>query len=339
MQLPETKSNTRIAVLSPFPLGENGYPHIDAIANGLSILGADVSVYHMPERGLFLAESASWHSLRNLKTAKAALLKWKYILTCSIKTAYRCLKIRREGYHSIICIDNYIYTHASFFCTGTIILWSLDFVGPDNLISISSVQRLVKLITYKALASKRLLIIQDQDRENDLLKSLGSNSGLRLNSFYLPVSLQCTTDPSRFLRLSPASIPILLQIGGINIKRSLSDQIIKIIGLCNGKYELYLHGFFSHEIIHILRQSKYIPFISSIPLSPAQIPDVVRKCDIGLVLYGVNDLNFKNLANASNQLVEFLRCGKPVIAYGNEYLCCKVENGMSRRQEGRIRKL
>ena len=321
----KSKSKIKIAILSPFPLGENGYPHIDAIANGLSILGADVSVHHMPERGLCLAESASWRSLRQLKTVKSALLSCKYILTCSLKTAYRCLKIRREEYNAIICIDNFIYVHASTLCTGKIILWSLDFVGPDNLISNSSLQSLVKLLTYKALENKRHLIIQDRDREIDLFESLGLSADLRLNSFYLPVSLQCTADSSRFHRLCPAPIPILLQIGGINIKRSLSDQIIKNIALCNGKFELYLHGFFSHEIVHILRQSKYIPFISSIPLSPNQIPEVVRKCDIGLVFYGVKDLNFKNLASASNQLVEFLRCGKPVIAYGNASLCDKIE--------------
>ena len=198
-------------------------------------------------------------------------------------------------------------------------------MGPDNQISNSCVQRGIKWLTIHSLAKKGLLIIQDQDRENDLLESLGPSVRLRLNTFYLPVCLQPIVNSAQVNKRKPASIPLLLQIGGINAKRSLSDQIIKSFQLCQDKFELYLHGFFSHEILSVLRKSEYIPFISSITLDPSQIPNVVKKCDIGLVFYGVNDLNFKSLANASNQLVEFLRCGKPVIVHGNASLCLQVE--------------
>ena len=323
--MPTKEPAFKISLFSPFPLGENGYPHIDAIVNGLSILGANISVHHMPERGLFLAESPLWPSRNPLRAAKRAFLSWKNILSLIVKTASHCLKIRRQNPDVIICIDNFTYSLASLFCIGNVILWSLDFVGPDNLISNSCVQRGIKWLTIHSLAKKGLLIIQDQDRENDFLESLGPSIRLRLKSFYLPVCLQPIVNSSQVNKRNPASIPLLLQIGGINAKRSLSDQLIKSFQLYQEKFELYLHGFFSHEILSILRESEYIPFISSIALDPSQIPAVIKKCDIGLVFYGVDDLNFKSLANASNQLVEFLRCGKPVIAYGNASLCFKVQ--------------
>jgi glycosyltransferase involved in cell wall biosynthesis len=55
-------------------------------------------------------------------------------------------------------------------------------------------------------------------------------------------------------------------------------------------------------------------------LHPNQIPNLLSNYDVGVLGYKIMDSNFYYISNASNQLVEFLRCGLPIIVFGDSNL-------------------
>lgn len=108
-----------------------------------------------------------------------------------------------------------------------------------------------------------------------------------------------------------------MQIGGINSFRSASDKLIDDYQLNHAKYDLFLHGYVMDDIKQQILHSEYLPTTSTIELSPDEVYKVVEKGDIGFICYNSENKNFFYTKFASGQIVEFLRCSKPVIVFGH----------------------
>ena len=312
-----------VVFISPLPLGDKGYPHIDALIHELK-KSCYVHYIKTDERGYLLGMHKGLRKPRSPSQVIRDLWRLKKTICSILKIAWQCFFVARINGGILVCIDNYIYAICSLIAPSRTVLWSLDFVGPDNNQSKSFIQKVIRLQTGAALLNNGALIIQDEERKADLLMSLAINSSSKIKTFYLPVSLQ-EVDYQGFPKTFANKRPLLLQHGGINSYRSASDQLIANYNRNFSMYDLYLHGYISSEITCMLNSIDRVPFLSSIALRPSQIPKLVMKCDIGVIFYNVKDLNFRSMANASNQLVEFLRCGKPVISFGNQSLAARMD--------------
>jgi glycosyltransferase involved in cell wall biosynthesis len=155
-----------------------------------------------------------------------------------------------------------------------------------------------------------------------LLASLpGCIYAQEIRCFYLPVSL--TQVPITEERISLR--PVLMQLGGIS-PFTYSLKLFEAYQKSYSSFDLFLHGFISEEFICQADQCEKIPVLSSVPLGAENLPKIVSRSDIGFLYYnGNSDLNYYNIRNASGQLVEFLRLGKPIIAMGKNNLQSLIE--------------
>jgi glycosyltransferase involved in cell wall biosynthesis len=309
----------KLLLVSPFTDDRDLYPHLRNFMDEIS-KDYDIDYFHVKERGYWI-ESI----LGNLK--RNPFKKGSYSAIYNIfKNSVQLFLKRWQHYDAVIAIDNFPYALASFFTGKTVTLWSHDFVDSSQAKSKKFIHRLIALATKSSLKKNNRLIIQDADRLALFLDANNCDESPK-HIFYLPVSLTAASPNTQNVLCSMRStLPILMQIGGINISRSNSDQLLEHFQKNSHKFKLFFHGFISGEIQAILREQDILPLISSVSVSPSQISQIVDACDIGFVSYVANDLNFHFIARASGQLVEFLRCGKPIIVMGNTNLQKYVED-------------
>jgi glycosyltransferase involved in cell wall biosynthesis len=85
------------------------------------------------------------------------------------------------------------------------------------------------------------------------------------------------------------------------------------------------HGYVDAEMSRRIDAAGARPRVSSTVVAPTDVFKVVETCDMGFLAYNSERPDFHYIANASGQLVEFLRCGKPVIAFGRSNLQQLIE--------------
>ncbi len=222
-----------------------------------------------------------------------------------------------EEFLSIIAIDNLTYSLASS-VYDNVILWSHDFVTNDQEHFDTSIQSEIRLLTKHYLANTKKIIIQDRDRLN-LFMQIHEVEDLQLDIFYLPVSLHQNI-VSHTVESLNLRTPKLLQIGGINQFRSSSKDLIMHYQKNSNRYKLYLHGFIDRDIQQLINTVDIKPLTTNAILNSAEVYKIVEDCDIGIICYNVSNKNFYLTAFASGQLVEFLKCSKPVIVFGHTNL-------------------
>jgi glycosyltransferase involved in cell wall biosynthesis len=310
-------SRKKILLVGPFPDDANMYPHLRAFISSLGQT-CDVTYRHFPERG------DSWHVwagyLRN-PSHKNFLRAVKHLLRL---LKHGLMLFRERGrFDVVIAIDNFLYILCDrFFPHQAVILWSHDFISHDQPRKGYFLQPSTAKLTANALARRGRVIIQDADRLALLLASIPLQDAATVSSvFYLPVSLPRVSAERR----KPSQRPVLMQLGGIS-------QAMGSIGLLEqyqekcGLFDLYFHGFVAEEFVLHLNDAEYFPTVSSVPIHAGKLFRIVAKADIGFVFYdGNNDLNYFNIRNASGQLVEFLRQGKPLVAGGCNSLRALME--------------
>jgi glycosyltransferase involved in cell wall biosynthesis len=113
---------------------------------------------------------------------------------------------------------------------------------------------------------------------------------------------------------------VIMQIGGLNSWRSHTDFLLNQYRIGHDKFELMLHGVFDHEILSMISLLPQKPTMSKLAVPFDKISPIVDQCSIGFVGYKPLDEQFRLIKNASGQLVEFLRCGKPVLIMGGNNL-------------------
>lgn len=277
------------------------YPHLKDVVDFFQ-LNSGAEYLYFSQRGYFLGY---------LQGIKPNIIYALSILISIIDLLKFIFKNMKTKYSQIVVIDNFAYIATSIFSKKTI-LWSHDFVTNDQPHKKSFYQWIIFKGTSFFLKKNKKIIIQDIDRLKLFCESYHLNMS-SLNVFYLPVSSRSIVR-EEFKRT--LLVPKVLQIGGINQYRSCSHDLVLQYQKSSKKYELYLHGFFDKHSILFIKKQDQIPFCSTLELNASDVFKIVDKCDIGFIGYRSENLNFYYIAHASGQLVEFLKLGKPIIAYG-----------------------
>ena len=288
------------------PYGNITYPHLKQVVQHFSNLGGEYFLFR--ERGYFLNECFSPGL-----SIKAWLQSVYTLAVISVDSVMLIGKRLLNEYDLVVAVDNFAFILASALFKN-VVLWSHDFVTEDQERSSAWIHRLVKSKVEACLSRSANIIIQDETRLELFCARYMPSSQESADAFFLPVSLM----PSAIYTGSEVSRikPVLLQIGGINAWRSMSDKLLGHYQIYHTDYELALHGFIDKDMLQRIRYADIVPWASSINLDAESVYKIVEKCDIGFIAYNANDHNFYYIAKASGQLVEYLRCAKPVIVMG-----------------------
>ncbi|OFX67885.1 MAG: hypothetical protein A2X12_07310 [Bacteroidetes bacterium GWE2_29_8] len=301
----------KILIFSPFKNDNNLYPHCAVFFKELANF-ANIDFQFFSERGLVLERISKIIKQEPLK-------KFSYQRLIDVKNEYKYLleKYKNTDYDIVIAIDSVPYIIASMiFKTSKIILWSHDFRSYDESVSKNILYKLSNRYTRHYLLKNKSLIIQDDAREEVLLKSINVKKDC-VKTMYMPVSLK---EVNAFKEYNPNDKPMLMQIGGISDYRSYSDLLIKHYNENSELYDLTIHGYISDEIKILLQNISNKPVVSDGFYNPLETHNIVINSNIGFIAYVPTDLNFQNIRFASGQLVEFLRTGKPLIIMGKTNL-------------------
>lgn len=292
------------------------YPHLKQVVQHYLALGSEYCLFR--ERGYFLDECFSPGL-----SIKAWLRSVYTLAAISIDSARLISKRLTNKYDLIVAVDNFAFIVSSALFRN-VVLWSHDFVTNDQKRSHAWIHRLIKRKVSACLINKADIIIQDETRLGLFCARYMSADRANVNAFFLPVAL--LPPNATFIETSTKhKLPVLLQIGGINAWRSMSDKLLGHYQIYHVDYELALHGFIDKDMTQRIRHADLVPWASSIDLDAESVYRIVEKCDIGFIAYNANDLNFHYIAKASGQLAEYLRCAKPVIVLGNTDLRRLVE--------------
>lgn len=292
------------------------YPHLAQVIGFFLQRGDHYTLFR--ERGYFLDDA--FRPGLSPKRWAASILTLAFLVADTLRlTASRVF----GGYDLVVAVDNFAFV-VSAHLFSDVVLWSHDFVTDDQPRANSRIHRWLKRRVENALARHPNLIIQDENRLDLFLARYGSGVRSGINRFLLPVSLPHCRRSLSNTTCSAGSRPLLLQIGGINAWRSMSDRVLAHYQTHHECYELAFHGFIDQAMRQALARAAYLPWVSSETVAAEDVFKVIEKCDVGLVAYQSDDKNFFHIAKASGQLVEYLRCGKPVIAMGNTELLSLV---------------
>lgn len=296
----------KILIVGFQPYEKITYPHLKQVVDYLSERGSDYCLFR--ERGYFLDED--FKPSLSLKAWRRSIYKFGTIVIDSIGLIVKRLL---NTYDLVISIDNFAFIAASALFKN-VVLWSHDFVTDDQERSNAWIHRLIKQKLSENLNEKAGIIIQDETRLSLFCDRYLSNRDDDIDPFFLPVSLLPGKTYAEFELQKP---PVLLQIGGINRWRSMSDKLLCHYQTHFRDYVLAFHGFIDKEMQQSIKSVDYLPWASSIELEANCVCKIVEKCDIGFIAYNASDSNFYYIARASGQLVEYLRCGKPLIVLGS----------------------
>lgn len=309
----------RVLIISPFVNDKNLYPHL---AQFIECLKKEyiVEYFYFAERGYWIE-----NVLRKIKKAPFKSKSYKP-LNKLLRSIVRLKLLNVKQFESIIAIDNFIYTCCGIFKShNNLILWSHDYVAKDNISYSLPIHQKIYKKAKKILLKNKKIIIQSKARMHCLEEAFDLDfdaNNIKVN--YLPISL-IPLKGSELYSTNLAERPILMQIGGINDHRSNSDKLLSVYQNSYNSFELYFHGYFENKIIKQLYSSKVLPICSSLTVSSEQMPTIISKSNIGFISYVAKDQNFKEIAWASGQFSEFMRCSKPVIVFGNTTLNELVE--------------
>jgi glycosyltransferase involved in cell wall biosynthesis len=303
----------KIGVISPFPEGGGTYPQVGYFAKWIRCHAA-VEWLKISERGFQLDSLVDRTLLaRNVRASLSAAKL--------IAADWRAVKRIGERSDLLIAIDFMALVLAACASDKPIAFWSHDFISIDERRHGRKINQLWMLAIKRALTKARNLIIQDKDRLRALEKSLGLTAEqLNLSIFFLPVSLPASTEQSQGRRLVKRQKPTVMQIGGLSAFRSNTDFLIEQYRKDDQRFELLLHGLVFPDIAASLSALSPCPLINDSFVSFDKISEVVQRCSIGFVGYRPGDEQFRLVKNASGQLVEYLRLGKPVVSMGHNDL-------------------
>jgi hypothetical protein len=293
-----------LLLISAIPInGKGQYPHLTETYEWLrNYFNCDHIL--VEERGLNLQKVVSKY-----KNNKKSLNPFTKLLidTKSLREIYK-------HYEVIIALDDFTYISARLANMKNCILWSHDFIPNDNVNFGNILNRAIRFMIKFILKPKKIII---QDPQRFKLYCDTYRIKRQINVFYLPVALNKIND----VEIKKKYDIGLIQIGGINCERSMSDRFLNFVLRSQIQLRCLFHGFVKDDfrsMTHSLSSNRFE--ISENDLEPSQLPNLIKKYQIGLVGYEAFDRNFQLISMASNQVVEYLRCGMPMIVMGNSNL-------------------
>lgn len=294
----------RLAVVSPFAETGDTYPPVAALARTLR-RQFEVTWVPIGERGLFvdrLVEDTllSGRARRSLAAATALGRDW-----LASRAAMR-------GEDLVVAVDFMAFAHA---CSGTrrpVVLWSLDYLSDDEARYGRRINRAFLGAIRAGLRRNPHVISQDAARFASFARSMRLPAE-SLAWHRLPVALPAVGPPAAS---GWRGRPHVMQIGGINISRCGSDFLVDRFRRHVGAFDLTFHGRVHDEMRGLLASLGGAVTVSSAMVEPEQVPRIVSRCSVGFIGNRQGHEQFRLLKHACGQLVEYLRCGKPVISMG-----------------------
>jgi glycosyltransferase involved in cell wall biosynthesis len=299
------RTRLRVAVVSPFAEAGDTYPQVAELARLLR--GRfEVSWTLIGERGLFfdrLVENSllSGDARRSFAAAGALGNDW-----LASRAAIR-------GADVVIAIDFMAFAHACAATRRPVVLWSLDYISDDETRYGRKINRAFLAAIRAGLRSNPFLITQDETRFASFARSMRLPAeSLAWHS--LPVAL-----PAADVTVAAtgwSGKPRVMQIGGINISRGYSDFLVERFRAHGGAFDLTFHGRVYEDMAATLESVRGEVTVSSQMVEPERVPQIVSRCSVGFIGNREGHEQFRLLKKACGQLVEYLRCGKPVISMG-----------------------
>lgn len=293
----------KILIVSFWKDNEMMYPHLRTVLSGLKALYGEnnVQYFRFFERGYSFALDISF-----LKVFKIWIGILKVLLKLFVLNFF-------SQFDKIILVDHFTYVCANFVLPkDKLIFWSFDIMGDDSTYYKYKFIRFILSLNAKFLKANPKLIVQTPER----LKLLERTLKVKLKEddvCFLPVFIGKLTNVPSF-KIS-GDIPKLLQCTGFDGQRYTEELIAQYQKDSN--YKLYLHGIHIHTLEKSIEQLDKKPEILKEYVLPDKVYEVVQNYDIGFLGMKLREDNCKYLYGASGQLLELLRCGKPVISLGD----------------------
>jgi glycosyltransferase involved in cell wall biosynthesis len=297
----------KICIVSPFPEGGDTYPQVACFARYLR-QNASVEWVTIWERGFRLDRL-----IDNTLLAGDIAAAWR--ASRQIATDWRSVARARRGCDLIVALDFMALVLGSLGSAIPVILWSHDFIPNDEERHARKINQLWLGAVRRALRKAKGVIVQDAARGSALMSSIGDTG--RVTPYLLPVSLPPADGEAR--SSMPGSKPKVIQIGGLSAWRSCTDFLLDQFAAHPDRFSLFLHGSVDPDVSSRVRAMPDVE-VSDGFVESTLIPGIVSRGDIGFIGYKPVDQNFASVKNASGQLVEYLRCGKPLISMGTNDL-------------------
>lgn len=289
-----------LLVVSAWKDDETMYPHLRFVLENLKAVYGDVQYFHFFERGYSFAKNLSFTNAYSL---------WKRVIKNLLQLKLLCLK---HKFDKILIVDHFTYVCANFILPkDKLIFWSFDIIGDDSSYYKYKFIRFILYLNSKFLSANPKLIIQTPER----LRLLERTLKIKLKKddvCFLPVFIGKLNHAPNFTMSS--ELPKLLQCTGFDGQRYTEELVLQYQKDSN--YALSLHGINTQSLKKITEGLEKLPSISSECVLPNKLYEIIENSDIGFLGLKLNEENCQLLYGASGQLLEFLRCGKPVISFG-----------------------
>lgn len=291
----------KILIVSAWENNESMYPHLRTVLDLLNENGIQAEYYQFFERGYSFASS--------LSCAKAFKL-WKRVIKHLWLLKRFCDK---NNFDKILVIDHFTYVCANFILPkNKLVFWSFDIMGDDSTYYKFRFIRFMLYLNSIFLKHGGKLVIQNSERCGVLERTLKMRISAG-NVCYLPVFIQkLDVEVTHSLH---DNCPILMQCSSFDGDRYTEELIAQYQS--DSAYVLYLHGMHIHVIEEYIKDIPKKPILLVDKVLPGNVYQIIEKSDIGFLGMKLLEDNCKYLYGASGQLLEFLRCGKPVISFGN----------------------
>ena len=235
-------------------------------------------------------------------------------------------KIFKQKISAIVAIDHNALNWAANYANNDtkLVFWSHDFILTDHTWNRSYLIRKMLESNRKNIKKYKLIIVQCPDRGKELDSILLSQE---IKKFYLPVSLK-NDEFSRKISLEKAQNQPCKKINIMSITISegrMSDLLLNAYQDMDASIVLHFHGSISRTILDMVKNSQRNPEIHSLQDSFSKMRKIISSMDIGYLSYSVECTNDHLISKASGQMVEFLRFGIPIIAFGPSNLGEYVE--------------
>lgn len=228
---------------------------------------------------------------------------------------------KREPYEFIIGFDFKGILRATIvgvFTKSEIVYHSLEFFEPEKL-SIKNIA--FKFFEIIGAAKSKYIFTQDQTRLGFLKGNLFQSKNKFKIIYNSPIGggIQEKTNYFRDLFKIDKRKIIVLAVGSITTDHYII-QLLNSLNTWDEKYVLVVHGWFPDEQIKTYitgEMSKYPSrlFISTFYFNNSEKYIPFKSCDIGFVGFEPKNNNLKYAAGSAGKLFDFMRCGKPILAF------------------------
>ena len=292
-------------VVSSFPDAGVTYPQIAEVARALRTR-FEVRWVLISERGLFLDRLVE-------RTLLSADLRLSLATGAALSRDWLACRAATRGADVVIGIDFGGFVCACAATRRPVALWSLDYISDDEARFTRKINRLFLAAVRRGLHRNPSLITQDETRLESFARAMRLPRA-SLRSYLLPVAL-----PAAAAAAAPGDWlgrPHVMQIGGVNISRCHSDFLVERFRASRGGFDLTFHGRVDDDMRGLLDAAPDRVVVSTEMVEPGEMPAIVSRCSVGFIGNREGHEQFRLLKKSCGQLVEYLRCGKPVISMG-----------------------